>query len=111
MAVDADAVLAGCDLAREAAVDRVVLEQVGESGRIGDVVDGDDLQLRMAFHDGPYQEATDPAEPVDTDLDSHVGLPSKVSFARPGRDNLADYDTQSAASANPRRLRARRGHS
>ena len=31
----------------EPAVDRVVLEQVRQGGRIGDVVDGDDLQRRV----------------------------------------------------------------
>ena len=81
VAVDADAVLAGGDLAGEAAVHRVVLEQVAQGSRVGDVVDGHDLELRVAFHDGPYEEAADSSEPVDTDLDCHTKLPSRT--ARP----------------------------
>jgi hypothetical protein len=65
------------DLALEAAEDRVVLEQVGQSGGVGDVVDGHELQGRVAGG-GPDHVAADAPEPVDADLDGHMKPPMDI---------------------------------
>ena len=44
--VDRDAVALGRDVRLEVAEDGVVLQQVGQRGRAGEVVDGDDLDVR-----------------------------------------------------------------
>jgi len=43
-----------------------VLQQMGEGGRIGQVVDGDDLDVRVVL-DRAEDVAADPAESVDAD--------------------------------------------
>ena len=65
LAVDDDRPVALGDLAREAAEDRVVLEQVGERAHVGDVVDGDELELGPGLVGGPEQVAPDAPEAVD----------------------------------------------
>ena len=45
VAVHHDAVGLGVDVARKAAVDRVVLEQVRERLGVGEVVDGDEVEI------------------------------------------------------------------
>ena len=47
--------------------DRVVLEQVGQGRGGRQVVHRDDVDERVAGHDGAEQGATDPAEAVDRD--------------------------------------------
>jgi hypothetical protein len=46
LAADADAALAVTSAPRELPVDRVVLEQVRQRLRVGQIVDGDDLEVR-----------------------------------------------------------------
>jgi hypothetical protein len=55
--------------------DRVVREQVGEGGGIGDVVDCDDLEVGTALIGGAHEAATDAAEAVDGDTRWHGGSP------------------------------------
>ncbi len=59
------------DLAGEAAEDRVVLEQVGERLRIGQVVDGDELEVGPSRMCRAEDVAPDPPETVDADLHCH----------------------------------------
>ena len=61
---------------REAAQDRVVLEQVGEGLRVGQVVDRDELQLGPRRPCRAENVSPDPPETVDADLDSHQVKPS-----------------------------------
>ena len=61
-----DAVL-GPHGAREAAVDRVIGEQVRERAGVGDVVDGDDLEIGARFDGRAHEAAPDAAEAVDGD--------------------------------------------
>ena len=45
LAVEHDLIAFGLDLVAQRAVDRIVLEQMREGGGVGDVVDGDDLDV------------------------------------------------------------------
>ena len=73
-AVHHEAVAFDLDRAREAPVHRVVLEQVGERLGIGDVVDGDELEVALIPEDGRAQHvAPDATEPVDAHTHGHDG--------------------------------------
>ena len=61
------------DLVLQVAQDGVVLEQVGERGRGGEVVDGDKLDVGVADC-GAEDVASDAAEAVDANLYSHFRL-------------------------------------
>ena len=69
-AVDADRVAVDLD-SREAAVRRVVVEQVREDVRRREVVDRDDVELAPALEVRANEVAPDPAEAVDPDLQCH----------------------------------------
>ena len=58
---------------REAPVDRVVLEQVGERVDVGDVVDRRPTRRQARLVGGAETPPADPAEPVDGDTNGHVG--------------------------------------
>jgi hypothetical protein len=74
------------DRIREAPVDGVQGEQMGERRRVGDVVDGDDLQVGAPLDSGAQDGATDPAEAVDGDSSWHrFSLTSKVRSSGSGR--------------------------
>src|SRR5688572_22108055 len=54
----------------------VVLEQVGQRLGVSQVVDGDKVEVFHASLFGrPHYLPTDPAEPVDSNLDRHAGRP------------------------------------
>jgi hypothetical protein len=59
------------DLVLQVAQDRVVLEQVGQRRRAGQVVDGNKIDLRIAKR-GAQNVAANAAEAVDTNLNCHV---------------------------------------
>ncbi len=67
-----DRVAVGADLSLEAAVDRVVLEQVREGLRIDQIVDADDFDA-SGLH-GAKRVAPDSSEPVDAYFDCHGSL-------------------------------------
>ena len=69
--VDRERAVAHLDGARERPVDRVVLEQVRERPRVGDVVDRDDLDVRVGLLRGAEHVAADAAEAVDPDPYGH----------------------------------------
>src|SRR5215211_6795500 len=73
LAADGDRLVVVAQLAVEAAEGRVVLEQVGQGPVVGEVVDGDDLDV-LALG-GPEVVAADAAEAVDPDADGHGCLP------------------------------------
>src|SRR5918997_1632646 len=77
LAVDDQRVLLGLDGALEGAVVAVVAQQVGVGLGVEEVVDGDDLEVRVAFQQGLVGLTSDPAEAVDPD--SH-----RSSFGAPG---------------------------
>ncbi len=68
LAVDGDEVGAVGDLLLEVAEDGVVLEEVGQGGGGGEVVDGDEFDVRVA-EGGAEDVASDAAEAVDAYLD------------------------------------------
>src|SRR6185295_15968736 len=68
-----DDVVASRDCAREATIDRVVGEQVGERGGIGDVVDRDDLDVGAGLDGRTHDAASDAAEAVDSYASGHDG--------------------------------------
>ena len=72
LAVDGDRAATLGDLAGEPAQDRVVLQEVGERRVVGDVVDRDDVDVRVRLVRRPEEVAPDPPEAVDADLDCHV---------------------------------------
>jgi hypothetical protein len=78
LAVDRDRALARLYLGGEAPEDRVVLEQVGQRAGVGDVVDGDELDVRARGVRRTEEIATDPAEAVDADLHCHELNPPGV---------------------------------
>jgi hypothetical protein len=66
-----DLVRGGLHLLRQAAQDAVVLQQVGERGVVGQVVDADDLDVRARGEHRPEEVAADTAEAVDANPDGH----------------------------------------
>ena len=76
LAVDADAIVPGFDPGVQVAEHRVVLEQMGERMRAGDVVDGDEIDV-LGAQCGAHDVATDPTEAVDPDLYRHAKPPAK----------------------------------
>ena len=72
VAVDDQAVVGEVDLALERAEDRVVLEQMRERLRVGDVVHTDPVDVRSARVRGAEDVAPDAAEAVDAGLQGHV---------------------------------------
>ncbi len=80
---DADGVALDRDLARKAAVHRVVAQQVRVGFHRTEVVDADHLDILAArLGDGAQHVTADPAEPVDPDTNGHSGTPLA---RRPGR--------------------------
>ncbi len=77
LAVDGDEVGAVGDLLLEVSEDGIVLEQVGEGGRGGEVVDGDEFDVGVA-ESGAEDVASDAAEAVDAYLYCHRDLHSCV---------------------------------
>ena len=71
LAVDGDEVFASYDFVLQVAQDRVVLEQVGECRRAGQVVDGNKFNLGVAKSGAQYV-AANAAEAIDTNLYCHV---------------------------------------
>jgi hypothetical protein len=69
-AVDEDRAIPLLDLAWEAPVHRVVLEQVGERVHVRDVVQRNELDLGVVLVGGAEDVAPDAPEPVDPDLHS-----------------------------------------
>src|SRR6266851_3720323 len=65
-----DSVIGMGDVVRQIAEDRVVLQKVRESLRVGDVVNGDELNV-LVVERGAHDVATDAAEAVDANLDGH----------------------------------------
>ena len=75
LAVGDDRVAVDLDPAGVAAEDRVVLEQVGHRRRVDQVVDGDEVDVRVRLLGGAEDVAPDTAETVDADLHSHELIP------------------------------------
>jgi hypothetical protein len=71
LAAHGDLVGGGLHLVRQAAQDAVVLQQVGERGVVGQVVDADDLDVRAGGEHRPEEVAADTAEAVDANPDGH----------------------------------------
>src|SRR5208337_537564 len=69
--IHGDEVFAGADLVLQVAEDRVVLEQVGQGSRAGQVVDGNKINLRISKC-GAQNVAANAAEAVDSNLYCHV---------------------------------------
>ena len=70
------------DVGVEPAEDRVVLQQVRQGLVVGQVVDGDDLDVGTGRSDGAEEVAADPAEAVDTDTNGHEDGTSRVDGER-----------------------------
>jgi hypothetical protein len=70
-AVDDDARPLDPDVAGEAPVHAVVLREVAERHRVGQVVDRDHLDVELVLPDGAQQVAADAAEAVDRDAGGH----------------------------------------
>jgi hypothetical protein len=79
LAVDDDEVVALGDLVLQVAEDGVVLEQVGQGGGGGEVVDGDEFDVGIA-EGGAEDVASDAAEAVDANLNCHVRRPPVLSL-------------------------------
>jgi len=70
-ALDGDGVVGVSDVVREIAKDGIVFEQVREGLGVGDVVDGDELDV-LVVERGAHDVPSDAAEAVDADLDGHT---------------------------------------
>ena len=91
VAVDHEVVAVDLDRARVRAEDRVVLEQVGERLRVGEVVDGDEVDVGAGRLGGAEEVAADAAEAVDADAYGHgrnslgCRAQGKIGAGRAGR--------------------------
>ncbi len=70
VAVHGDAVGFGLDLRVQVAQHRVVLQQVGERVRAGQIVDCDEIDVLIAER-GAHDVAADASEPVNANPDRH----------------------------------------
>src|SRR2546427_11506722 len=73
LAFDGDRIVGGGEIVREIAEDGSVLQKGRESLCIGNVVDGDELNV-LVVERGAHDGANDAAEGVDTNLDGHYFL-------------------------------------
>src|SRR6266700_6150202 len=73
LTIHGDGVIRVRDVVRQIAEDGVVLQKVREGLRIGDVVDGDKLNV-LVVERGAHDVASGAAEAVDADLDGHSFL-------------------------------------
>ena len=71
LSVHVNAVRAGRNLIRQIAQDGVVLQKVGQRFGIGEVVDGDEVKIRV-FQGSPQHVPANASETIDADFDSHV---------------------------------------
>jgi len=71
LVADAERGPVGGHVGVEAAQDRVELQQVRQGGRVGQVVDADDLDVGTRGANGTEEVAADTAEAVDSHADSH----------------------------------------
>jgi len=74
-AVDEKMLRVVADFSVKTAVDTVVLEQRGEHRIVGKVVDANHLELRLAAHQIPKRQPTDPSKPVDCHSNRHDPSP------------------------------------
>ena len=68
---DGDAAVPGLDRLIQVAENRVVLQQMGQRLGVGQIVDRDEIDVRLLLEGRAHDVAADAAEPVDTDLDCH----------------------------------------
>jgi hypothetical protein len=94
--VERDDVAVARHLGRELPVDGVVGEEMREGGGIGDVVDGDDLQIGASLVGRAHEAAADAAEAVDGDAGGHAGSLIRRRYGEP------------TAAPNPRHPRSLR---
>ena len=76
LAVDQDLLVGGAHLAVQPTQDRVVLEQVGQRGVVGEVVHRHDLDVGAGVQHGPREVAADAPEAIDANSNGHVRQPS-----------------------------------
>src|SRR4029079_7959666 len=82
------------------AVDGVVLEQMGEGGGVGDVIDGHELELRAPLVGGTEQVAPDPSEAIDPNCHwCHALCPPSRQVRGVVRKTVLDRGTVSATPA------------
>src|SRR5262249_42108464 len=71
---DPDLVVPGRHLVRQVAEDRVVLQEVGQGPRVGDVVDRHEVEV-LVVERGAQDVASDAPETIDADTDCHEKPP------------------------------------
>ena len=71
LAVNGDGVIVVTDLTGETTHDGVVLQEVGQGLGVGEVVDGDDLEVSTLLSEGAEKVAANAAKTVDTNLNGH----------------------------------------
>jgi len=71
VAVDVDGFAVRLDRGLESAKRGVVLEQVGEGFGVADIVDRNDLEVRLQSPGRAIDVAADASEAVDADLECH----------------------------------------
>jgi hypothetical protein len=57
----------------ELAVDGIVFEEMREGGRVGDVVDGDDLEVALG-ESGAHEHPANSAEAVNSNFNRHRSI-------------------------------------
>jgi hypothetical protein len=72
LAIDDEGIAFDRDLALEAAMDRIVLQHVGQVVGLELIVDGNDFDVAEILHGGAQHIAANAAEAVDTYLDGHL---------------------------------------
>src|SRR5205807_4125277 len=92
VAGDLDALAVGRDVLGELAQDAVVLQQLGEGLRAGQVVDRHDLDVLAAGRGRPPEVPPDAAEPVDAYPDRHCCLlKTRWTLSSGGRTSPGDH--------------------
>ena len=76
----------GADAAGVVAEDGIVLQEMSQRRRIGDVIDGDDLEVASTVR-GPVDVAPNAAKPIDPNLHRHERSP----YDRGSRLSLLDH--------------------
>ena len=89
LAVDDQGVVFELHVARPHAVHRVVLEEVAHRGAVHEVVDPHDLDVGAALERRPQIQTADAAEPVDSNLGTHLDLPIGCCTAYQSLDRAA----------------------
>src|ERR1039457_4860678 len=71
LAIDRDAIAFGSDILDQGAMNRVILQEMSQRWRVGDVVDGDDLQRVLVMQGSAVKHSADSSKSIDSYPNRH----------------------------------------